>query len=76
MSLLNPPNPSYAIVVADLLKPLVDYSVVVHRVTEQGHGEVLKGPELSNDFNGLHGGVTVRQSHLTVAEWWCSHGGP
>ena len=34
VSLLNPPNPLYAIVVADLLIPLVDYSVVVRRVQE------------------------------------------
>ena len=73
VSLLNPPNPYSAIVVADLLKPLVDYSVVVCRVTEQGHGEVLKGPELSNDFNRLHhatdcfnGGGMVQEPWLTV----------
>ena len=29
-----PPNPSYAIVVADLLKPIVDYSEVVNIVVE------------------------------------------
>ena len=34
VNLLIPPNPSYAIVVADLLIPLVDYSVVVCRVQE------------------------------------------
>jgi hypothetical protein len=34
VSLLIPPNPSYAIVVADLLIPLVDYSSVVIRVQE------------------------------------------
>ena len=73
VSLLNPPNPYSAIVVADLLKPLVDYSVVVCRVTEQGHGEVLKGPELSNDFNDLdhatepfNGGGMVQEPWLTV----------
>ena len=73
MNLLKPPNPSYAIVVADLLIPLVDYSVVVCRVTEQRHGGVLKGPELSNDFNDLHratepfnGGGMVQEPWLTV----------
>lgn len=71
-----PPNLPYAIVVADLLKPIEDYSSVVDIVVEWHTVEAQQGPKLSNDFNGLHGGVTVRQSHLTVAEWWCSHGGP
>ena len=73
VSLLNPPNPSYAIVVADLLIPLVDYSVVVCRVQEWTHGGVLKGPELSNDFNDLdhatepfNGGGMVQEPWLTV----------
>ena len=68
-----PPNPYSAIVVADLLIPLLDYSVVVCRVTEQGHVGVLKGPELSNDFNDLHratepfnGGGMVQEPWLTV----------
>ena len=73
VNLQTPPNLPYAIVVADLLIPLVDYSVVVCRVTEWTHGGVLKGPELSNDFNGLHhatepfnGGGMVQEPWLTV----------
>ena len=73
VNLQTPPNPYSAIVVADLLIPLLDYSVVVCRVTEQGHGGVLKGPELSNDFNDLYratepfnGGGMVQEPWLTV----------
>ena len=73
VNLQTPPNPYSAIVVADLLIPLLDYSVVVCRVTEQGHGGVLKGPELSNDFNDLYratepfnGGGIVQEPWLTV----------
>ena len=79
VSLLIPPNPYSAIVVADLLIPLVDYSSVVSRVQEWTHGGVLKGPELSNDFNDLHhatdcfnGGGMVQEPWWTVNIEWFS----
>ena len=71
-----PPSLPYAIVVAGLLKPIEDYSSVVNIVVEWSIVEVLKGPELSNDFNDLAVMASPRQTVLTVAEWWLSHGGP
>ena len=67
-----PPNPYNAIVVADLLKPIVDYSEVVNIVVEWDTLEARRGqnyPMISMTY-------TVRQSHFTVAEWFKSHGRP
>jgi hypothetical protein len=65
---------AYIIVVADLLTTLNDYSSIVDRVNRDPLGWGQNGQDFFNDFNGLHHGYTVRQTVLTVAEWFKSHG--